>query len=318
MKGLSLVRKAVEEAGTIAVVCHVNPDGDTVGSMLALGKGLQVYGKRVVMVSSEGVPPQYSVLPGASKVKTSLSKKVDLAITVDCNSREMVGPAFREMKQKAKKILAIDHHQIRDPYEDILFLDLSASAVGEMIFVLLKRMAIPIDRDIASNILTSIIVETSSFRLPSVRKETFGICADLVKQGVDFNKLVETVFWKKNRIPAVLSGLCLSRCKFIASGRLAWTIVKARDFQRTGGKDRDVDAVPDEIRAISGVDIAVFFREIGSDKLRVSLRSKRNINVGKLAMVYGGGGHSDVAGCVIKNSSKDIKKLLKNAEELLQ
>ena len=317
MRGLAQAVKAVQEAATIAIACHINPDGDTVGSMLALGLGLEKFGKTVTLISTEEIPPQYSTLPSAEKTKRKLSENVDLAITVDCNSGDMVGPALEDMKKRAGRILAIDHHSLREPYENISFIDVSATAVGEMVYTLLNKLKIQIDRDIARNILTSIIVETGSFRLPSVRARTFGICEALIRTGVNFNDLVETVFWKKNRQAAVLAGLCMSRCKFIAEGRLAWTTVKARDFKATGGKDRDVDPVPDEIRAISGVDIVVFFREQNGDRLRVSLRSKREINVGQLAKEYGGGGHPDVAGCVIKNSPREMKDFLAEAEKFL-
>ena len=317
MKGLSLAEKAVKQARTIAVVCHINPDGDTVGSMLSLAGGLEKLGKRVMTISYADLPPQYSSLPGACKVRKTLKNKIDLAITVDCNSTEMVGPVLKDLRKNSKAILAIDHHSIREPYEDISFIDPVASAVGEMVYVLLKKLKVKIDREIARNILTSIIVETNSFRLPSVRSETFEVCAELVKTGLDFNRLVEMVFWKKNRQAVVLGGLCISRCNFLSRGRMAWAIVRKKDFKLTGGKDRDVDAIPDEIRAINGVDVTVFFRERDSGKLRVSLRSKKDINIGKLAKDNGGGGHSDVAGCMIENSPKAIKRFLNDAIKAL-
>lgn len=318
MSGLASFKKAINEASTIAVLCHRNPDGDTVGSMLSLALGLEKLGKKVVAISSEELPPQYSTLPGARKVKKTLKEKIDLAITVDCNSAEMVGPIFRELRKKAGIIAAVDHHIIREPFEDISFIDTAAAAVGEMVYALLGALKVRIDKEIALSILTSIIVETSSFRLPSVRTKTFEICADLVRTGLGFTELVETVFWQKNRQAVVLSGICMSRCKFISGGRLAWTIVKKRDFKTTGGKDRDVDALPDEIRAINGVDITVVFREKDNGKVRVSLRSKKDINVGELAKENGGGGHSDVAGCVIKNSPKERERFLREAQKLLK
>lgn len=318
MKGLRTAEKAIKEAKTIAVVCHVNPDGDTIGSMLSLAGGLEKLGKKVVMVSPCDIPPQYSSLPGAEKVKKIPDRSTDLAITVDCNSPEMVGPALRDIRERSRLILAVDHHVIREPFEDISFIDHRASAVGEMVYVLLNKLKAAIDREIACSILTSIIVETNSFRLPSVRKETFEICAALFKTGINFNEIVETVFWQKNRQAVVLAGLCMARCKFLAKGRLAWTFVRKQDYKISGGKDRDVDVIPDEIRAINGVDVTVFFREQHDGKLRVSLRSKKDINVGEFAKSYGGGGHSDVAGCVIKNSRGEIKEFLRKARKLLK
>jgi bifunctional oligoribonuclease and PAP phosphatase NrnA len=318
MNGLSSAVKVIKKSKTIAVACHINPDGDTIGSMLSLSRGLEKMGKRVITVSSAEIPQQYRVLPGAISVKKTLKDKIDLAITVDCNSAEMVGPVLKNLRKNSKSVLAIDHHRIREPFEDLAFIDLAAAAVGEMVYVLLQKLKVKIDRDIARSILTSIIVETNSFRLPSVRVETFEICAKLVRTGLDFKKLVENVFWKKNARAVVLSGLCMSRCKFRSGGRMAWTMVRKRDFLSTRGKDQDLDAIPDEIRAINGVDVTVFLREQAGGKLRVSLRSKKDINVGKLAKEYGGGGHSDVAGCVINNSTKEIKRILQDVQRLLK
>jgi bifunctional oligoribonuclease and PAP phosphatase NrnA len=297
---LSPAVKAIKKAGTIAVVCHINPDGDTVGSMLSLSRGLAKLGKRVVAVSGEEIPPRYAGLWGADRVIKKLKKKIDLAITVDCNSAAMVGPVLEDLRKNATAILSVDHHSIREPYEDISLIDPSASSVGEMVYGLLRTLNVRIDREIARSIMTSIIVETNSFRLPAVKAETFEICAELVRTGIDLRKLVETVFWQKDRKAAVLSGICIARCKFLSRGRLAWTFIRQQDLKKTGGKGRDVDALPEEMRAIKGVDLTVFFREQDAGKLRVSLRSKRDINVGKFAQEYGGGGHSDVAGCIIR------------------
>ena len=308
---------AIKKAKSVAVAAHVNPDGDTIGSLLSLGLGLRKMGKKVVMISYDGVPAKYTSLPGAGEIKTRLRKNVDLAITVDCNAAEMVGPPLDDFREKAAMILAIDHHEIRDPFEDMDIIDPAAAAVGEMVYLLLKKLKVRIDKKIATNILTSLIVETNSFRFPNVKASTFGICEEMVKTGVNFYKLVETVFWVNSRETAVLSGLFTARCRFLEKGRLAWTVARLSDFRKAGGKDEDVDALPDMIRAIKGVDIVVFFREKSAQKLRVSLRSKKNINIAKLAKKYGGGGHSDVAGCSIRNSPRAMKQLIARAKKYL-
>lgn len=317
MKGIKQAVKVIKQAEKVAIAAHLNPDGDTIGSLLALGLGLRKAGKKVLLVSGDGVPKKYSTLPGAGRIRKRLTEKVDLAITVDCNAPEMVGPNLEDLKKKSGIVLAIDHHEIREPFEDIILIDEGAASVGEMIFILLGKLDIDIDRNIAMNILTSIIVETNSFRFPNVKASTFGICEKLVKTGVDFYNLVETVFWANKRTTVVLSSVFMARCKFQAKGRLAWTVARQRDFVKAGGKDEDVDALPDMIRAIKGVDIVIFFREKSAKKLRVSLRSKKDINIARLAREYGGGGHSDVAGCYIDNTPGAIKGLISKAKRYL-
>jgi bifunctional oligoribonuclease and PAP phosphatase NrnA len=308
---------AIRQAKSVAVAAHINPDGDTIGSLLSLGLGLGRLGKKVELISYDGVPKKYVGLPGSAGIKKNLSKKVDLAITVDCNSPEMVGPPLEAFRKKAGMILAVDHHQIREPFEDIAVIDPRAAAVGEMVYYILKKLNVAIDREIAMNILTSLIVETNSFRFPNVKASTFDICAKVMRTGVEYSKLVDTVFWANERETAVLSGIFMARCKFLCKGRLAWTSARLSDFRKVGGKDEDVDALPDVIRSIKGVDIAVFFREKSAQKLRVSLRSKKNINIAKLAQEYGGGGHSDVAGCSIKNSPRTISEFIARARKYL-
>ncbi|MFA6321488.1 MAG: DHH family phosphoesterase [Candidatus Omnitrophota bacterium] len=317
MNGLAEAKNSINAARDIAISGHINPDGDSIGSLLSLGLGLEKLGKRVYMISCDGIPQRYKNLPGASRIIRKLDKSVDLAISVDCGNKEILGKTY-EVFARASEILEIDHHDFRRPFGDVCYVDGSAAAVGEMIYVLLKKLRVPITKDVAHNIMTSIIVETSSFRLPNVRPFTFKVCTDLVASGVEFYKLVEMIFWSRTKQSAILSGMCLARSKFLKNDRIAWSIIRKSDFNRFKGKHEDVDAAPDELRTIKKVDIAVLFRENGKDALRVSLRSKASINVASIAERYGGGGHFDVAGCTIPNSPKSIMEFLKHVERLLE
>ncbi|MDD5584028.1 MAG: DHH family phosphoesterase [Candidatus Omnitrophica bacterium] len=308
--------KRILQAKSVVIAGHIHPDGDCIGSMLALGLGLEGLGKRVFMVSYEDVPHQYRHLPGAERIVKKISAGCDVAIAVDCGSKEMLGGAFAAFK-KSRCIVEIDHHAFRIPFGDLGIIDTHASCVGEIVFTLLNTFKTTVTKDIAKNILTSIIVETSSFRLPKVRAFTFEVCRRLMQTGMDFYSLVDSVFWSKNKEAAILSGMCLARCKFMHHGKLAWSSVRRADIKRMKGKDEDVDTVADEIRSIKGVEIAIFFREKSKRFTRVSLRSKGSINAGKLAQRYGGGGHFDVAGCLIPNNTKEMQGFLKRACDMV-
>jgi phosphoesterase RecJ-like protein len=309
-------QKMILKAKSVLIAGHIHPDGDCVGSMLALGLGLEALGKHVSMASCDDVPARYRHLPAANRIVKKVDKPYDVAIAVDCGSKEMLGGIFTAFK-KSHSIVEIDHHAFRIPFGDLCIIDTQASCVGEIIFKLLYTLQVTVTKDIAKNVLTSIIVETSSFRLPKVRAFTFEICRRLMQTGVDFYSLVDAVFWSKNKETAILSGLCLARCKFMDNGRLAYSLVRRADIKKVKGKDEDVDAVADEIRSIKGVDIAILFREKSKQLSRVSLRSKGNINIGKLAQRYGGGGHFDVAGCVIGNNAQARRELLERAHDML-
>lgn len=316
MKDLVQAERVVLLARSVAIAGHTNPDGDSIGSILSLGTGIESLGKKVYMVSPDGVPKKYKKLPGAERIQRKLDKKVDLTITVDCSTKEMLGKTFKDL-EKAKNILEIDHHRVRERFGDLSLIDTEAAAVGEIIYVLLKKLKITITKNIAQNILTSLIVETSSFRLPNVRPFTFKVCSEMVKTGLDFYKLVDMVFWSHSKEATLLSGISLARCKFLKKGRLAWSIIRKKDFEKVNGKSEDVDAVADEIRAIKDVDIVVFFREKNEKLLRVSLRSKGNIDVSRIAEIYGGGGHMDVSGCIIPNSHEKMQELLARVKKIL-
>lgn len=309
--------KLISQAKTIAVASHVNPDGDTIGSMLALGIGLEQLNKKVYLLSADGVPKRYKNLPGADKVISSLSEKVDLAIAVDCGTSKLLGKVINVF-DRADKIISFDHHEFSLAYADVEIIDVSAAAVGEIVYQALNHLKVTITQDVAKNILTSIIVETNSFRLPHVRIKTFQICAQLLKTGVDFYHLTEMVYWSKTKQSLVLSGICLSRCQFLVNGELVWSIIRKKDFDAVSGKDEDVDPVADEMRAMKGVRISVLFREKSNGYLRVSLRSKGHVNVAKLAEEYDGGGHFDVAGCFVSNNQGSIEEFLQKAKRLLK
>ena len=208
-----LARHVIEGVNTVAISGHINPDGDSIGTMLSLGLGLESIGKKVFMICADEIPCNYRSLPGVSRLFKSMHQEVDLAIAVDCGSKEMLG-ANADVLEKAAIVIEIDHHRCRSPFGDISLVDSDASSAGELVYELLTELDIPITVEIAQNILTSIMVETNSFRLPGIRPQTFEICADLLRTGVDYNNLAETVYWVTSKETSLLTGICLSRCKF--------------------------------------------------------------------------------------------------------
>jgi len=316
MLELKNAKEAILNSEEIAISGHINPDGDSIGSLLALGLGLERMGKRVYMISVDGVPQRYRHLPGADRIVRKINNAVDLAISVDVSNKEILGKTYNTFKA-AKIILEIDHHDFRRPFGSIQFIDKEAASVGEMIYTLLDELNVNITKEIAQDLMTSIIVETNSFRLPNIRPYTFDVCTHLIRNGLNFYELVDMIFWSKSKAAAVLSGVCLARCIFMKHDRIAWSIVRKKDFDAVKGKDEDVDPVPDELRSIKSVRVAVLFREKDRKTLRVSLRSKGKINVAALAELYNGGGHFDVAGCSIRNDPVAIREFMRRVERLL-
>jgi phosphoesterase RecJ-like protein len=316
LQGVSQVKDILMNSETIAIAGHRNPDGDSIGSILALGAGLEFLGKRVYMLCEDPVPERYRVLPGASRIVKKCPSRVDCAVAVDCGSREMLGSAYMVF-QLADETIEIDHHRSRVSFARQSLVSTEVASAGELVYELLDSIGIPITEEIARYILTSIIVETNSFRLPDTHSRTFEICAELLKTGIDINELSESVYWNTSRATAALTGISLSRCKFISDGSLVWTELRKKDFDKTGSTDADADSVPEKLESIHGVKIAILFRETKDKKWRISFRSKNGLNVAHLAEKFGGGGHLNAAGCVVERSRKIQKYILSCANRLL-
>lgn len=310
-KAVNVIRKARK----VIVASHINPDGDTIGCLLALGLGLLLLGKRVILLCQDKIPARFQFLPGSELVLSHCTDAADVSIAVDCGSTQQLGN-IQTAFFRSKTTIQVDHHDFGNIFGKIQVLDEEASAVGEIVYELIRALKVEITPAIATCLLTSIIVDTGSFRFSNIRPETFEICSKLIKKGVNIQRLIEDSYWKKS-IPMVrLSGFCLLHTQFSKSGAVAWSRVTQADFKRFGAKLSDADSVADDMRSIEGVRIAIVFRETDKHRLRVSLRSSQGINVANIARFFGGGGHHNSAGCSILNSEREIQKLLVEAGNL--
>lgn len=316
MHDLKRIAGHILKAKTIAISGHVNPDGDSIGSLLALGLGLQGIGKHVYMLCQDEVPENYRFLPGASRMMKTLDEKVDLAIAVDCGDINLLGKNI-DVFRRAGSVLVIDHHEFRKHFGDEEFIDHKAAAVGEQVYKMLKELNIKITSDIGKDLFTSIIVETNLFKLSNVTPFTFKLCAELLETGIDYSWLVDKVYEQKTKEALKLLAACFSKLKFLKNGKVVWSVLRKWDFTRAGGKDYDADAIANEMRSIKGVKVVVLFREKDKKTLRVSLRSRGYINVGKVAQQYNGGGHFDIAGCYIPNTGRAMQEVLSSAQTLV-
>ena len=312
---ISKAIKAIQRAKKVIVASHVNPDGDTIGCLLALGHTLILMGKRVILLSQDGVPSRFQFLPGSELILSDTRETADVSIAVDCGSVRQLG-SLRAPFFRSKTTIQVDHHDFGNSFGKIQVLEEDAAAVGEIVYELIKALKVEITPAIATCLLTSIIVDTGSFRFTNIRSKTFDICSRLVRKGVDLQHLIEESYWKKTRSVAKLSGYAIMTADFSNTGAVVWSTVYQKDFKRFGAHISDVDAVADDLRSIEGVKVAAVFRETEKKSFRVSLRSKYGINVANVAKNFGGGGHHNSAGCAIRNSEKEKETLLKELEAL--
>ncbi len=313
------VVQAIRKAKSIAFCIHMFPDGDAIGSMIALAQIAKKLHKKIYLFSPSPLPIRYRFLPLYSSIMTKAESfdGFDLAIAIDCASHVQLGAFYKKVFGVAKKTIEIDHHSFRERFADIALVDDKAAAVGEIVYRLSQLLGAKLDKALAIPLLVSIIVETGSFRLPTVGPQTFRICSQLISCGIDYYKIVEQSYWSRTRAEAMLLGLCFSRLKFLKNGKLALTVITFKDLRKLNARQEDVDPIADQIRTLRDVQVVLLFREMRGRKWRVSMRSKGSVNVGKIAEEFGGGGHPDVSGCYLSKKNNLDKKLINRVLSIL-
>jgi phosphoesterase RecJ-like protein len=278
------------------LVCsHARPDGDAVGSMLALGMAIEQMGKGVDLVTADRVPLQYRQLPGADTIHTMLRVpgSYDAAILLECDSLERT--RLRGLEELF--LVNIDHHITGLEFAQLNWIDRSAASVGEMVYQLARAAGVAITPQMAQCLYTTILTDTGGFCYGNVRASTFALARDLVQAGADPIAIAQEVYFSAPASKLLLMGAALRRLK--REGRLAWLWVTHQDMQRTCATEEDCEGIVNVALGMAGVDAVVFLRELPDGDIRLSLRSKGRLNVAAIAVRLGGGGHQNAAGCTL-------------------
>lgn len=307
---LAAIADTIVQKNCFLIVGHVNPDGDCLGSMCALGIGLAQIGKQVTMLSIDGVPDQYAFLPEAERVVRSMPEgaSCDVAVTVDCDGLERVGDAIDAVRS-CGILIDIDHHTGVDRDTDLALVDPNWASTGEGVMSVLHPVGARITPDIAACLLTAIITDTGSFRFSNVRPSTLRIAADLMEAGASPSKIAQQVYETKSFASVKLLGLALSTLETAADGRVAYAYVTQEALSASGASDADTEGMPNTVRSIRGVDVGILFREAPDGSTRVSLRSREGYDVSRVAKLFGGGGHTLASGCSLEHpldKSRDL------------
>jgi bifunctional oligoribonuclease and PAP phosphatase NrnA len=307
-RSLGKAAAALLGANRIALACHVNPDGDTLGSVLALTHALRGLGKEAVPLSHDGVPDILQWMPGAEWVERESSRRdFDLAVICDTAALDRIGRS-RAAVESAPKTVVIDHHVAEGDFGDIRVVDTGAAATGELVFSLLGALNAPIDGPIAQCLLCAIITDTGSYRYMNVTPATFHISAELMSHGACPAAIAELVFENRSLGSLKLLGRALDSLQTDESGRIAWARIRASDFEALGASDEETEGIVSHVRAVKSARAGVFFREVPGKKVRISLRAREGFDVNKVANVFGGGGHRLAAGCSLDPPLEDAER----------
>jgi phosphoesterase RecJ-like protein len=310
--------RALRDASDIVLACHVNPDGDTLGCMLALGIALEHLGKRVTLLSADGIPAVLRFLPEAARVQTRTDRRdFELAVVVDAGELARVG-ASREVIEAAPCVIDIDHHVTPGAFGQIRLLDATAAATGEIIYDLLRALDVDITLPIATCLLTALLTDTGSFRFLNVTPRTMVIAAEMIAVGASPNTIAECVFENKSWAAQKLLGRALESMRQTDDGRVVWAHVSKEDYADLGATDEATEGIVNAVRSVQGADVALLLREMPSGKIRVSLRARPPADVSLIASHFGGGGHRLASGCTLDGPLPEAEaRLVAEAQRIL-
>jgi phosphoesterase RecJ-like protein len=305
---------AIRAAKNLVLACHVNPDGDALGSMLGLALGLAPLGQKITVLSQDGVPEILRFLPGVDLVKrTTDVSEFDLALVLDSGDLARVGPNIVPVIARARKVIDIDHHAVAGAFGDIQVLDSRAASTSEIVYALLLALELPITLPVATCLFTGVITDTGSFRFQNVTPNTFHVAASLLTAGAPPAFISENVFENRTFAATRLLGHALSSLSQAAEGRVVWAHITSADFEALGATDEDTEGVVNYARGVRGAVAGMLFREMRDGTVRVSLRSQETVNVAVIAQNFGGGGHRMASGCTLHVPLAEAERLVVDA-----
>jgi len=302
----------IKKSKRFLITGHTNPDGDCLGSELALGMMLAKMGKEVFTINVGSYSKELLFLPGVEKAKLfkggdMLPGGFDVIFILDSGGisrlEEMEAPVAALLRQKNGPVLInIDHHTGNGNFGDINWVDKTKAAVGEMVFQLIKYCGVKVDRKIATNLYVSLDTDTGHFRFESTSPATHLIVAELLATGINISEIYKRIYEGKTYGEMKLFVECLSRIKLTPDGRIAWSVLTREMYKKFKSGPSDSQNYISQIKIIDGVKVAVLFRETQKDPLavKVSIRTDSSIDAAELVRPLGGGGHSRASGVTMR------------------
>ncbi len=301
------------------ILAHIGLEGDSIGCQLAFKRMLEKMGKEASIVNGEELPSQYNFLGIEKSIATDVEKDIDYdaAVVLDCPVIKRVGKAKRLLK-KGKPILNIDHHISNDNFGDVNWVEADASSCGEMVYDLYKRMNIPIDEEVALCLYVAILTDTGSFAYESTSSKTHRMAADLIDTGVNPLLIHQLIYENRTLSEVELLKDALSTIKLDGGGEIAYMHVSRSMLDKHKLGLDITEGFINYARSIKSAKVAIIFFEdpTKTDLIQLSFRSKGEVNVDRIAALFGGGGHKNAAGCVIEGPLKKvIKDVLSKVKE---
>ncbi len=302
----------IKRSNNFLIATHFNPEGDALGSSIALNLSLISIGKSSKVFNKDAVPKTYDFLPGNDVVTDSIPDRIDDLLLLDCNSLDRAGLENCSIGFSA----VIDHHKTVNSFGDIRWVLPDAPATGLMVFYLIKALEVELTEEMASNLYAAIGIDTGIFRYPNTTSECMIVASELVKKGADPGYIAERLFnnYSQNRfllLKETLNSIDLH-------GDIAVTVVTDKMYEATGTSAADTENFVNYPLLMDGVRVSALFRQLGNESWKISLRSKGLVDISIVATAFEGGGHRNAAGCKIDKALAEAKKeLLKKIREVV-
>ncbi|NWK56161.1 bifunctional oligoribonuclease/PAP phosphatase NrnA [Verrucomicrobiaceae bacterium N1E253] len=302
----SEIAEALHANDSFILLSHVRPDGDAIGSQLALGYCLEALGKTVHYINEDGLPDSLSFLPGSEKLLTPPDEALDVqvCIALDCANRPRLGDKALHAASKASLWINIDHHISNPKYGDLNHIDDSSPATGQILYNLITSQDLPLPDETRDAIYVAVSTDTGSFQYSNTTAATYEMAADLVRRGVDVGKINALTYDNHPYRRIELLRSLLNTLERSPDGQVADWQLPTSVKRELGLKPEDSEDLIDHIRGIQGVIVAAFFEELYDGTIRVSLRCKDDsVNCCEVAQQFGGGGHARAAGIRIADTT---------------
>ncbi|HWW82627.1 MAG TPA: bifunctional oligoribonuclease/PAP phosphatase NrnA [Vicinamibacterales bacterium] len=286
---------------------HSRPDGDSIGSQLALAYALRALGKEVEVVNADPAPGPLMTFPGAPDIRiaANVGDDFDAAIILECSDLARTGVTGLDQFF----VINIDHHPGNSGYGQLRWFDPSAAACGEMVFELVRALGAPLTLEVATHIYLAILTDTGSFHYSSISPRTFDICRQVLEAGVNPVTVARSVYDSNNMGRLKLFGAVLSAMQLDSNGRIAIVYLDHEMARAAGGTYEDTEGLINLPLTVKEIQAVVFFKQIEGEQFRVSMRSKGEIDIGAVAKEFAGGGHKNAAGCSVTGAIDALQKL---------
>ena len=306
----------IQKNKRFAITSHANPDGDALGSSLALALALKALGKTAHIFHADPHPQSYSFLPKIKTIQITnrIQDDYDGLFVLECN--DLVRTGISNLDSFC--VVNIDHHPNTNYFGLFNWVDPTAAAVGEMIYDLIKGLAVPLTPEIATNLYVAIMTDTGSFQFSNTHARTFQIVGKLTHSGANPYTIAQSIYMNQPHAKIRLLGILLDSIKLYSQDKVATISLTQKMLNETGANANDLEGISNYALSVEGVLLAAFFREESSSKYRISLRSKDHYNVASVAKIFGGGGHPNAAGLTLEGNFEEIsKKVITELDKLL-